>query len=43
MLERRPRLPGAGIVLEDARPGYARTALTIGPAMVNGHAIAHVG
>ena len=43
MLERDHASRALGIVLEDARPGYARTALTIGPAMVNGHAIAHGG
>jgi acyl-CoA thioesterase len=30
-----------GITLEDARAGYARTAMTITETMVNGHGIAH--
>jgi len=32
-----------GITLEEVRPGYARTAMTIVETMVNGHAIAHGG
>ncbi len=32
-----------GISLEEVRPGYARTAMTIVETMVNGHAIAHGG
>lgn len=32
-----------GIELEEVRPGYARTAMTIAETMVNGHAIAHGG
>lgn len=32
-----------GIELEEVRPGYARTAMTIVETMVNGHAIAHGG
>ena len=32
-----------GITLEEVRPGYARTAMTIVQTMVNGHAIAHGG
>ena len=32
-----------GITLEEVGPGYARTAMTIVDAMVNGHAIAHGG
>jgi acyl-CoA thioesterase len=43
MLERDHASQALGIVLEDARPGYARATLTVGPTMVNGHAIAHGG
>ena len=32
-----------GIALEEVRPGYARTAMTIVETMVNGHATAHGG
>jgi acyl-CoA thioesterase len=32
-----------GIVLDEAREGYARTTMTVGETMVNGHAIAHGG
>lgn len=32
-----------GIALEEVRPGYARTAMTVVDSMVNGHAIAHGG
>jgi acyl-CoA thioesterase len=32
-----------GIALEEVRPGYARTSMTIVESMVNGHAIAHGG
>ena len=32
-----------GITLEEVRPGYARTAMTIVDTMVNGHATAHGG
>ena len=32
-----------GITLEEVRPGYARTAMTIVETMVNGHATAHGG
>jgi acyl-CoA thioesterase len=32
-----------GIALEEVRPGYARTSMTIVETMVNGHAIAHGG
>lgn len=32
-----------GIMLEEVRPGYARTAMTIVETMVNGHATAHGG
>ena len=43
MLERDEASRALVIALDDARPGYARCSLTIGPAMVNGHAIAHGG
>ncbi len=43
MLERDHASRSLGIVLEEARPGYARASLLIGAAMVNGHAIAHGG
>ncbi|HZX68139.1 MAG TPA: hydroxyphenylacetyl-CoA thioesterase PaaI [Candidatus Elarobacter sp.] len=43
MLARDHASRSLGIVLEEARPGYARTAMVIGPTMVNGHAIAHGG
>src|SRR5665213_3919154 len=32
-----------GITLEEVRPGYARTAMTIVQTMLNGHATAHGG
>lgn len=32
-----------GIVIEDVSPGRAVARMTVGPAMVNGHAIAHGG
>jgi acyl-CoA thioesterase len=43
MLSRDRASQALGIALEDARPGYARTSMTIGEEMVNGHAIAHGG
>lgn len=43
MLARDTASQALGIALEEARPGYARAALTVGPAMVNGHGIAHGG
>jgi acyl-CoA thioesterase len=43
MLERDAASQALGIVLEDARPGWARASLTITETMVNGHAIAHGG
>jgi len=43
MLERDAASQALGIVLEDARPGYARASLRITETMVNGHAIAHGG
>jgi len=43
MLSRDRASQGLGIVLDEARPGYARTSMTIGEEMVNGHAIAHGG
>jgi acyl-CoA thioesterase len=32
-----------GLVLEEAREGYARVRMTVGPAMLNGHRTAHGG
>jgi acyl-CoA thioesterase len=43
MLARDRASQALGIELLDARPGWARAALTLGEAMVNGHAIAHGG
>ncbi len=43
MLARDHASQALGIALLDARPGWARATLTLGPAMVNGHAIAHGG
>ena len=43
MLSRDFASQALGMVLEDARPGWARVALTIRETMVNGHAIAHGG
>ena len=35
--------PAWGIVIEDARAGYARLSMTLRPDMLNGHGIAHGG
>jgi acyl-CoA thioesterase len=43
MLARDHASQSLGIVLEDAKPGYARTSMTIAQSMVNGHNIAHGG
>ena len=43
MLSRDRASQALGIVLEDARPGWARASLVIVESMVNGHAIAHGG
>jgi acyl-CoA thioesterase len=43
MLSRDYASQALGMVLEDARPGWTRVALTIRETMVNGHAIAHGG
>jgi acyl-CoA thioesterase len=43
MLERDAASRSLGIVLEDARPGWARASLRITDTMVNGHDIAHGG
>ena len=43
MLERDAASKRLGMVIEDARPGRARVAMTITEEMVNGHAIAHGG
>jgi acyl-CoA thioesterase len=43
MLERDAASQALGIVLDDARAGWARVSMTIGKAMVNGHGMAHGG
>jgi acyl-CoA thioesterase len=43
MLRRDAASRWLGITIEEARPGYARTAMTVTENMVNGHAIAHGG
>ncbi len=43
MLSRDRASQALGIVLEEARPGYARTSMTVREDMVNGHDIAHGG
>jgi acyl-CoA thioesterase len=43
MLSRDYASQALGIVLDDAREGYARCSLVVGPAMVNGHGLAHGG
>ena len=43
MLARDEASRSLGIVLEGARPGYARTSMIVRETMVNGHAIAHGG
>lgn len=43
MLARDRHALGLGIVLEEAREGYARVALTLAESMTNGHGIAHGG
>jgi acyl-CoA thioesterase len=43
MLERDAASRSLGMVIEDARPGWARVSLRITETMVNGHAIAHGG
>ena len=35
--------PAWGIVIEEARAGYARLAMTVRPDMLNGHGIVHGG
>ena len=35
--------PAWGIIIEEAREGYARISMTITAAMLNGHGIAHGG
>lgn len=35
--------PAWGIAIEEAREGYARLRMTVTPAMLNGHGIAHGG
>ena len=43
MLERDAASRALGMVIDEARPGYARVSLTVTETMVNGHAIAHGG
>ncbi len=43
MLERDAASRALGMVIDEARPGYARVSMTITETMVNGHAIAHGG
>jgi acyl-CoA thioesterase len=43
MLERDSASQALGMVIEDARPGWARVSMTISETMVNGHNIAHGG
>jgi len=43
MLSRDRAAQALGIVIEEAREGYARLSMTITGDMVNGHAIAHGG
>jgi acyl-CoA thioesterase len=43
MLERDAASRSLGMEIEEARPGFARVAMTIAETMVNGHAIAHGG
>ncbi len=35
--------PAWGLMLEDARPGYARVAMVVRPDMLDGHGTAHGG
>jgi acyl-CoA thioesterase len=35
--------PAWGIIIEDARAGYARLSVTVRPDMLNGHGIVHGG
>jgi len=43
LLSREGTGPAWGIQIEEAREGYARVAMTVTAAMLNGHAIAHGG
>src|SRR5215475_14456425 len=43
MLSREGTGPAWGLVIEDAREGYARVRMEVRPDMVNGHAITHGG
>ena len=43
MLARDAASRALGIAVEEARAGYARAAMTLGEATVNGHGIAHGG
>ena len=43
LLAREGTGPAWGVEIEAAREGYARVAMTVTPAMLNGHASAHGG
>lgn len=43
MLSRDRASQALGLVLDEARVGYARCSLIVGPEMVNGHGAAHGG
>jgi acyl-CoA thioesterase len=43
MFERDAASRALGMVIEEARPGYARVSMPVTASMVNGHAIAHGG
>ena len=43
LLSREGTGPAWGLVIEEAREGYARVAMTVLPAMTNGHGQAHGG
>jgi acyl-CoA thioesterase len=43
MLERESAAPALGIVIEDAREGYARLRMQVRADMLNAHAMAHGG
>jgi len=43
MLSRDRAAQALGIRIEEAREGYSRLSMTIGPSMVNGHDMAHGG
>lgn len=43
LMAREGTAPAWGLVLEDARPGFARVAMVVRPDMLNGHGTAHGG